>query len=175
MRLSREDKDARIVELYKSGWSFRQLQKRYHRSPNYIARLFQGIEVTCTACGKPKGKVRFHAHHPDRINRPDYTIPLCPSCHAKEEAKIRKEKETEPRVLAPSLPTVLKKESSTQTTSTILPRLPLQPLSKTGKVVIGSLIIPALFPNLWNDIQRHWQEPENPGRRPIMGLRKPPG
>ena len=175
MRLSREDKDARIVELYKSGWSFRQLQKRYHRSPNYIARLIQGIEVTCTACGKPKGKVRFHAHHPDRINRPDYTIPLCPSCHAKEEAKIRKEKETEPRVLAPSLPTVLKKEISTQTTSTILPRLPLQPLSKTGKVVIGCLIIPALFPNLWNDMQRHWQEPENPGRRPIMGLRKPPG
>ncbi len=174
MRLSNEDKDAKIVELYKSGLSYRQLKDRYHKSPNYIAKLVKGIEVTCTACGKPKGKVRFHAHHPDRINHPDYTIPLCPPCHAKEEAKIRKEKETEPRVLAPSLPTVLKKESSTQTTSTILPRLPRQPLSKTGKVVIGSLIIPALFPNLWNDIQRHWQEPLNPGRRLIMGLRKPP-
>ena len=93
MRLSREDKDARIVELYKSGWSFRQLQKRYHVSPNYIASLVCGIEVTCTTCGKPKGKVRCHAHHPDRLNRPDYTIPLCPSCHAKEEAKLRREKE----------------------------------------------------------------------------------
>ncbi len=174
MRLSKEDKDAKIVERYKSGLSFRQLQDRYHKSPNYIAKLVKGIEVICTACCKPKGKVRFHAHHPDRVNRPDFTIPLCPSCHAKEEAKIRKEKETEPRALAPSLPTVLKKESSTQTTSTILPRLPLQPLSKTGKVVIGSLIISTLCPNLWNDIQRHWREPEHPGRKPIMGLRKPP-
>jgi len=92
MRLSEKDKDARIVELYKAGWSFRQLQKRYHRSPNYIAMLVKGIEVTCAACGKTKGKVRFHAHHPDRLNRPDYTIPLCPSCHAKEEAKLRREK-----------------------------------------------------------------------------------
>ena len=174
MRLSRTDKDAKIVELYQSGWSYRQLQKHYHRSPNNIAQLVKGIEVVCSSCGKPKGKIRFASHHPDRVNHPHDTIPLCPSCHAKEEAKIRKKKETEPRVLAPSLPTVLKKESSTQTTSTILPRLPRQPLSKTGKVVIGSLIIPALFPNLWNDIQRHWREPENPGRRPIMGLRKPP-
>lgn len=174
MRLNRVDKDARIVELYKRGWSFRQLQKRYHKSPNYITRLVRGIEVTCTACGKPKGKVRFHSHHPDRITRPAYTIPLCPSCHAKEEAKIRKEKETEPRVLAPSLPTILKKESSTQTASTTLPRLPLQPLSKTGKVVIGSVVILALFPKLWNDIQRHWREPKNLGRKPIMGLGKPP-
>ena len=63
MRLNKVDKDARIVELYKRGWSFKQLQNRYHRSPNYIAQLVKGIEVTCTACGKPKGKVRFHAHH----------------------------------------------------------------------------------------------------------------
>ena len=39
MRLNRVDKDARIVELYKRGWSFRQLQKHYHRSPNNIAQL----------------------------------------------------------------------------------------------------------------------------------------
>lgn len=174
MRLSREQKEAKIIELYKDGWSYRQLQKRYYVSPRDIAKLVEGIEVKCAICGKLKGKIRFASHHPDRVNYPHDTIPLCPSCHAKEEAKIRKEKETEPRVLAPSLPTILKKESFTQTTSTILPRLPLQLLSKTGKVVIGSLIIPALFPNLWNDIQRHWQEPENQGRRPIMGLRKPP-
>jgi len=93
MRLSREDKNAKIVELYKSGWGFRQLQKRYHVSPNYIASLVRGIEVTCTICGKPKGKVRFHAHHPDRLNRPDYTIPLCPSCHAKEEANFEEKAE----------------------------------------------------------------------------------
>ena len=96
MRLSKEDIDAKIVELYKSGWSFRQLQKRYHKSPNYVAKLVKGIEVVCMGCGKPKSKVRFHAHHPDRINQPDYTIPLCPSCHAIEEARLRREKESKP-------------------------------------------------------------------------------
>ena len=79
MRLSKEAKDARILASYRSGCSFRQLQKDYHKSPNYIAMLVKGIEVTCTICGRTKGKVRFHAHHPDRINYPDYTIPLCPS------------------------------------------------------------------------------------------------
>jgi len=46
MRLSGEDKNARIVELYKSGWSFRRLQKRYHKSPNYVTKLVKGIELT---------------------------------------------------------------------------------------------------------------------------------
>ncbi len=107
MRLSDKEKDERIIELYKAGHSYRQIQKRYHRSPNYVARLVKRIKITCSACGKPKGKVRFHAHHPDRINLPDYTIPLCPSCHPKEEAKLRSEKETPsqsplgPKVLAP--------------------------------------------------------------------------
>jgi hypothetical protein len=71
MRLSKEDIDAKIIKLYKCGWSFRQLQKRYHKSPNYIANLVKGIEVKCSACGQPKGKVHFHAYHPDRVNRPD--------------------------------------------------------------------------------------------------------
>lgn len=174
MRISEEGKKRKIVELYKSGSTYSYLQKRYHISSKSISKLVKGIEVKCAICGKLKGKTHFHAHHPDRDNRPNFTIPLCPSCHAKEEAKIRKEKETEPRALAPSLLTVSKKESSTQTISTTLPRPPLQPLSKTGKVVIGSLIILALFPNLWNDIQRHWRKPKNPDRKPIMGLRKPP-
>ena len=69
MRLSKDDKDENIVELYKMGYSFRQLQKKYHKSPNYIAKLVKGIEVRCAACGKPKGKVRFHAHQPGRVNQ----------------------------------------------------------------------------------------------------------
>ena len=131
MRLSGEDKDARIVELYKSGWSFRQLQKRYHRSPNYIARLVQGIEVTCTAYGKPKGKMRFHAHHPDRINRPACIIPLCPSCHAKEEAKLRRQKQNESQSpLSATLPTT---ENIASKPSTASLSFPPGPLSPTGK------------------------------------------
>lgn len=163
MRLSGEDKDARIVELYKSGWSFRQLQKRYHKSPNYVAKLVKGIEVTCTACGKPKGKVRFHAHHPDRINRPDYTIPLCPSCHAKEEAKLRREKENQSlSPLNPIVPTTQSLTSDHRTTS--IPAH-LGPLSPTGKKVVTGLVIalvlealfPGFFDKRWQEIKDHWR------------------
>jgi len=102
-------------------------------------------------CGKPKGKVRFHTHHPDRLNRPDYTIPLCPSCHAKEEARLRKEK--------PATALTIKAKTEPPPTST-LPMFwfPPQPLSKTEKVLIGYVVVSQLFPNLlpslWNDIQR---------------------
>ncbi len=164
MRLSGEDKDARIVELYESGWSFRQLQKRYHRSPNYIARLVQGIEVTCTTCCKPKGKVRFHAHHPDRLNRPDYTIPLCPSCHAKEEAKLRRQKENESQSpLSAALPTT---ENIASKPSTASLSFPPGPLSPTGKKVLGvagiavavEAIWPGFFDRRWQELQDHWKK-----------------
>jgi len=54
MRLSKDDIDAKIVELYKSGSSFRQLQKRYHKSPNYIAKLVKGIILKCPNCGQER-------------------------------------------------------------------------------------------------------------------------
>jgi len=163
MRLNRADKDARIVELYKSGWSFRQLQKRYHRSPNYITRLVQRIEVTCAACGKPKGKVRFHSHHPDRINRPDYTIPLCPSCHAKEEAKLRRQKEnTSYSSVTTVLPTIENIASKPNTASLSFPLVPLSPTKKKGLTGLCiALAVEALFPGFfarrWQEIQDHWQ------------------
>ena len=166
MRLSGEDKDAKIMELYKNGWSFRQLQKRYHRSPNYIARLVQGIEVTCTACGKPKGKVRFHSHHPDRINRPDYTIPFCPSCHAKEEAKLRREKENKPRSpLSTTSTASFTTENIVSKPSTPSLSFPRGPLSSTEKKVIAGAGIailaealsPGFFERRWREIQDHWQ------------------
>ena len=163
MRLSEEDKDARIIELYNTGWSFRQLQKRYHRSPNYIARLVKGIEVTCSACGKPKGKVRFHAHHPDRINRPDYTIPLCPSCHAKEEARLRREKGNQSQSsLNPIVPTTEDIVSKPRTTALSLPLGPLSPAKKKVLTGIGiALVVETLFPGFfdkrWKEIQDHWQ------------------
>ncbi len=173
MRLSDKDKDARIIELYKAGYSFRQLQKRYHRSPNYIAELVKGIEVTCTACGKPKGKIRFHAHHPDRINRPDYTIPLCPSCHAKEEARLRRDKQSQSRTPAADLPQLINIESRP---STALPAYPPRPLSKTEKkVIVGSLItLVALeaLSNISDNNRCHLQQPNNSGKRPIMRLKR---
>jgi hypothetical protein len=178
MRLSKEDIDTKIVELHKSGWSFRQLQKRYHKSPNYIAKLVKGIEVVCMACGKPKGKVRFHAHHPDRVNRPDYTIPLCPSCHAKEEARLRREKEEKSRApLSGALPTTENIASKPSTSPLTFPPGPLSPTGK--KVVTGigiSLVIEALFPGFFErrcqEIQGHWQHYNKSDKRPMMGLKR---
>jgi len=164
MRLSREDKDARIIELYKAGWSFKQLQKRYHKSPNYISKLVQGIEVTCTACGKPKGKVCFHAHHPDRVNFPHYTIPLCPSCHAKEEARLRQEKKNQ--LQSPLNPIVPATENPPSKSSNTSPSVPLGPLSPTTKKVIKGLGIglviealsPGFFDRRWQELQAHWRK-----------------
>ena len=167
MRLSKDDKDAKIVELYKCGMSFRQLQNRYHKSPNYIAKLVQGIEVVCTACGKPKGKVRFHAHHPDRINRPDYTIPLCPSCHAKEEAKLRRVRENKPRSLLSTTSTAsLTTENVVSKPSAPSPSFPRGPLtSKEKKVLTVSGIAlaieassPGFFERRWQEIQERWNK-----------------
>jgi hypothetical protein len=186
MRLSGEGKDARIVELYKSGWSFRQLQERYHKSPNYIAKLVKGIEVTCSACGKPKGKVRFHAHHPDRLNRPDYTIPLCPSCHAKEEARLRREKESQSQLplnqivsttekmvrktntgsLKPPLVLLSPIENIDSKPSTVPFSFSLVPLSPTKKKVLTGLGIvacletasPGFLERRWKEIKDHWKK-----------------
>ena len=173
MTISRETKDSRIVELYKRGVSFRKLQKHYHRSPNNVSRLVKGINVVCSSCGKPKGKVRFHSHHPDRVNQPHYTIPLCPSCHAKEEARLRRDKQNQPRTPAADTPQLINRESHP---STALPAYPPRPLSKTGKkVIVGGLItvgVLKVLPNLLDDIRRHWQQPNNSGKRPIMGLKR---
>jgi len=164
MRLSEEDKDARIIELYKTGWSFRQLQKRYHKSPNYIAKLVKGKEVTCTACGKPKGKVRFHAHHPDRLNHPDYTIPYCPSCHAKEEAKLRQEREEKSQSLLSSvLPATENLASKPSNTSLSVPLGPLSPTDKKGLTCLGIVLAvetlsPGFFERRWQEIKDHWQK-----------------
>ncbi|MFC1980470.1 hypothetical protein ACFLVS_06520 [Chloroflexota bacterium] len=170
MRLSKADKEAKIIELYKAGWSYRQLQKRYYISLRDIAHLVKGIEVECAICGKPKGGIRFHAYHPDRVNQPDYTIPLCPSCHATEEARLRKEKQGQSQAPVADTPQPINIESHP---STALPAYPPHPLS--NKVIVGSLItlvtLEAL-PDLLDDIRRHLQQSNKLGRRPIMGLKR---
>jgi len=169
MRLSKEQKEANILELYESGHTYSYLQKRYRISSRDISRIVKGVQVECFFCGKPKGKTRFHAHHPDRVNQPDYTIPACPSCHAREEARIRKERESQPERPATATP---EPTNRVNCPTTIFPTLPPQPLSRTEKVIIGSFLLLTLFPNLLDDIQRHWQQPSNPGKRPIMGLER---
>jgi hypothetical protein len=163
MRLSKEDVDAKIVELYKSGWSYRAIQKRYHISPNYISDLVRGTEVTCTICGKPKGKVRFHAHHPDRLNHPDYTIPLCPSCHAKEEARLRREKESQSQsISSTALPIIGNTASKPNTASLSFPIAPLSPTKRKVAIGLGIALVtealsPGFFERRWQEFKEHWK------------------
>ena len=173
MRFTKKEREAKIVSLYKSGWSYKQLQKRYTISPNYLSKLVKDIEVKCAACGKHKGKARFHAFHPDRINRPNYTITLCPSCHAKEELKLQRDKPNQSRTPSADTTQLINKGSHP---STALPTYQLRPLSKTEKKVIGgglvTLVLLEALPKLLDDIRRHLQKPDNSRKKPIMGLKK---
>lgn len=164
MRLSKEDRDEKIVESYKRGLSYRQLQEKYRVSPNYIDKLVKGIEVKCHACGRPKGKARFRIHRPDRLNRPDYTVPLCPACHVKEEAKLRQEKEKQSRPSSDAVPPAQENPESRPTSTS--PPVFSGPLSPTGKKVLMGLGVAALvelfspgfFEKRWKEIQAHWQK-----------------
>ncbi len=111
--------------------------------------------------------MRFHAHHPDRIKLPDYTLPYCTSCHAKEEARLRREKENKLRSLLSTTSTPsLKTEnvvSKANTASLSFPRGPLS--SKEKKVIAGAGIVmaleafsPGFFDRRWQEIQAHWNE-----------------
>ena len=163
MRISEEEKKRKIVELYKSGSTYSYLQKRYHISSKSISKLVKGIEVKCAICGKLKGKTHFHAHHPDRDNRPNFTIPLCPSCHAKEEARLRREKENQSQSpLNIIMPTTENIASKPSTTSLSAPLGPLSPTGKKGLAGLGiALVVEMLFPGFferrWQEIKDHWQ------------------
>jgi len=166
LRISEEEKKRKIVELYKSGSTYSYLQKRFHISSKSISKLVKGVEVKCAICGKLKGKTHFHAHHPDRDNQPNFTIPLCPSCHAKEEAEIRKQGRS-----PMSTPTIRLPTGTTKLTAnpdmTAFPALGARKV--TGRDIVIGIGLLYLLPKIWNDIQRHWEEGTPPsGRRAIM-------
>lgn len=95
-KISRAERNRRIEELYKKGYSYRQIQKRYRVSSKTISKLVKGTESKCQMCGMPRGRRRFHAHHPDRRLFPNYTVLLCPSCHARVTAEERRVKQASP-------------------------------------------------------------------------------
>lgn len=176
MRLSKKDIDTKIVKLYKGGYSFRQLQKRYHKSPNYIAKLVKGIAATRTADSKPKDKDHSPHHNPDRINQPGCTIPLYSSCHVIEDAKLRREREYKTQLLSPLNKTstaLIKTENVVSEPSSLsisFPRELLSPKEKKVLTVAGmALAVNALFPGFferrWQEIQDYWQRQRvNPNR-----------
>jgi len=84
MKISIKERNEKIIELYKQGYSYRQICKRYKVSPNTVRKLTEKIQVKCFSCGKIKGaREKFQQHHPDKINRPNYTVPVCVKCHQK--------------------------------------------------------------------------------------------
>ena len=95
MKISIEERNKKIIDLYKQGYSYRQIRKRFKVSPNTIRKLTKKIQVKCFSCGKIKGvREKFHQHHPDKINRPNYTVPICIKCHQKITEQERRQKKT---------------------------------------------------------------------------------
>ena len=176
MRLSKKDIDTKIVKLYKGGYSFRQLQKRYPKSPNYIAKLVKGIAATRTADNKPKDKDHSPHHNPDRINQPGCTIPLYSSCHVIEDAKLKRERENKLQLLSLFSKTSaasIKTENVVSEPSSLsisFPRELLSPKEKkiltvTGITLVVNTLFPGFFERRWQEIQDHWQRQRvNPNR-----------
>jgi transposase-like protein len=100
MRISTEERNKMIIELYKRGASYSDIQRRYKVSSKTIAKLVKGIEVKCQGCGTLKGKKKFQEHHTDRENRPNDTILLCIPCHVKADILLREKAKTQ---ISPSL------------------------------------------------------------------------
>jgi hypothetical protein len=95
-RLTREEKYQRIRELYKAGWTYRQLMRQYRVSPNLIRKLTEVITIRCARCNRVKGpREKFELHHPDKQNRQDFTVPLCKACHLAVTLEERKAKPQE--------------------------------------------------------------------------------
>ncbi|HPP29446.1 MAG TPA: hypothetical protein PLE69_00795 [bacterium] len=82
-RTAKEMKKLRlkIIEMKKEGKSYEEIRRTTSASPNTIARILKGFTGRyCVMCGETNPDV-LHEHHPDRKNRPDYTITLCANCH----------------------------------------------------------------------------------------------
>jgi hypothetical protein len=95
MRLNLIARNNKIIDMYKKGYSYRQIRKKYKVSPNTIRKLTKNIQVKCSICGKVKGeKEKFQQHHPNREANPNYTIPVCLKCHKKitqQELSLKKQ------------------------------------------------------------------------------------
>lgn len=86
----------KIIELKKEGKSYEEIRRRTGASPNTIAKVLKGFTGRyCINCGETNPDV-LHEHHPDKENRPDYTITLCANCHNEvHRSKEKKEKDIE--------------------------------------------------------------------------------
>ncbi|MEM5830858.1 MAG: helix-turn-helix domain-containing protein [candidate division WOR-3 bacterium] len=86
----------KIIELKKEGKSYEEIRRKTGASPNTIAKVLKGFSGRyCINCGETNPDV-LHEHHPDKENRPDYTITLCANCHNEiHRSKEKKGKDIE--------------------------------------------------------------------------------
>ncbi|MCX8083021.1 MAG: helix-turn-helix domain-containing protein [bacterium] len=71
----------KIIKLREEGKSYEEIRRRTGASPNTISDILQRFTGKyCVNCGETNSNV-LHEHHPDKENRPDYTITLCANCH----------------------------------------------------------------------------------------------
>lgn len=96
----------KLIEARKAGATYFELRKRFGVSPNYLSKLFKGKDINkyCRDCGKNDPFV-LNKHHPDRDNKPDYTIWLCSNCHSKahrdkKSERAKRERAEKQRILA---------------------------------------------------------------------------
>lgn len=88
----------KIIELKKEGKDYEDIRRITGASPNTISKVLKGFTGRyCQKCGETNPEV-LEEHHPDKENKPNWTITLCANCHeeitrkqARERQKIKNE------------------------------------------------------------------------------------
>jgi Fic family protein len=144
----------KIIKLKEKGLTVEEIRRRTGASPNTICKILKGFKGKyCQKCGETNPEV-LEQHHPDKINRPDFTITLCANCHeeiTRKQARERnKKKENEKNILNPvnlNLPATIQTQKENITQNLNLPNAPVQtyihPLSpeetKKGLFFVGGV------------------------------------
>jgi hypothetical protein len=123
----------KIIKLKEKGLTVEEIRRRTGASPNTICKILKGFKGRyCQKCGETNPEV-LEQHHPDKINRPDFTITLCANCHeeiTRKQARERnKKKENEKNILNPvnlNLPATIQTQKENITQNLNLPNAPVQ-------------------------------------------------
>jgi hypothetical protein len=123
----------KIIKLKEKGLTVEGIRRRTGASPNTICKILKGFKGRyCQKCGETNPEV-LEQHHPDKINRPDFTITLCANCHeeiTRKQARERnKKKENEKNILNPvnlNSPATIQTQKENITQNLNLPNAPVQ-------------------------------------------------
>lgn len=81
----------KVVEMRAQGATYEEIRRKCGVSPSTISKWVKGRDLKkyCKICGETD-PLKLEEHHPDKINRPDYTITLCANCHSKLHRELSK-------------------------------------------------------------------------------------